>query len=800
MADAAGSSKSEAVSASGSTPAEDALVAWGELKFREDALGRDAEEREWQEEGLFYQRRQWLEWKEGDRRYTQVKPDKRKPRPMPVSNYFAKTVNANANQLGAELVKVSATPRTDDQATRRAADYAEMAKDATDVETGMRLLNPLLAKHTALWGIGVTKETIDTSEEPEALDEQELESANVVGCLQCGQVNELEPGQMDAGEFGQQEIPCPECGSDQTANWTRERPVSTSQYVSGKGKIKTEVRPIFEIYLPRDVQNANQAYRVIHRYRKTLSAARRAWGEKSESLNSDDPSTNTSETRLDILRTLSSYTFAERVNAETCVITEIWSKWDYLPKRLQEAVEGEFEGEDAEGEAEEDQELSLQTSAGDLGNPSPASQDDPDELQQIKQNGLFFIYSQGVMLQWGANPIVDPDTEEAYNPFTFFLWDLDPASVYPKGIGADCVPLQKRLNRIDSLIELGLMSNAAGKWLWPTTQTNMKPPNGDPSDVIMYDPIGDDKTPPKFVQPSPFHGSVWQLRAAILQDFQQIGLQTGVQSGDAGGQSAFRALAYLGSKASEQLNTQRFLWESAHCLRYKKVLALAKFVWDDERQVKVAGPNGKFLFEAFNGESLRGDYEIDFVPNSSIPKTLDDKMQMLQTFIEAGLVDLTDPTVRQYIYDLANMEGVNLASELQFRKAERDLDLVKRGEMPHESPYQDWTIELKTVANFTLTEEFEALDPMLQSFVLAFAEYCNQKVTQIAQQQAMQSMMMANAGKPQQPPPGKKGSGKAGQDPNNQALAKVPGVTGSPQAAEGAASSQADQFAHQVGA
>jgi hypothetical protein len=796
--DAKGSSRNAnaatAGTGAGAANVESALIAWGELKFREDALGRDAEEREWQEEGLFYQRRQWLEWKEGERRYTQLKPDKRKPRPMPVSNYFAKTVNANANQLGAQVVKVTATPRTDDAQTRRAADYAEMAKDALDIETNLIFLNPLLAKHTALWGIGVLKDTIDTSADPQALDEQETEDTNVVGCLDCGGVNELEPGQMDSGDFGQQTIPCPDCGSDQTANWTRQRPIAVSQYVSGKGYVRTEVRPIFEVYLPRDVQNPNLTYRVVHRYRRTLSELRRKYDDKAEKITSDDPATNTSETRYDVLRTLSSYTFAERVNAETAVITEIWSEWDKLPKRLQEAIADEFAGnEDGDEEAQETAELSQRPQLR-PGNPAPAQPGDEDELARIKQHGIFFIYSQGTMLEWGSNPNVDPDSDENYFPFTFFVWDADPASVYPKGIGADLVPLQKRLNRLDSLIELGMLSNAAGKWIWPTTQSNMKPPNGDPSDVIMYDPIGDGKAAPEFVQPQPFTGQVWQYRAAILSDFQQLGLTLGVQTGDAGGQSSFRGIAYLGAKASEQLNTQRYLWESAHCLHYKKLLLLAKLVWDEERQVKVSGPNGRYLFESFTGEDLLGSYEVNYVPNSSIPKTQDEKLEMLQTLVEGGLVDLTDPGNRQYVYELINLEGVNLVNELQMRKAERDLEAVKRGEMPHESPFQDWNIELKAVANYTLTEEFERLDPQLQTYVLAFGEYCNQKVQFAAQQQMMTQLAM------QQPPSLGKRKPSGSADPNNQTLAKVPGVTSGPGATQDAALSQGDQFAHQMGA
>src|SRR6185312_9196870 len=98
-----------------------------------------------------------------------------------------------------------------------------------------------------------------------------------------------------------------------------------------------------------------------------------------------------------------------------------------------------------------------------------------------------------------------PNPLDGKKPFTFWLWELDPANVYPKGLGVDLVPLQKRLNRLDSLMELGVMSNAAGKWIVPDTQTGTGAvPTGSPSEVIRYDPIGDGKVKPEFVQPTPF--------------------------------------------------------------------------------------------------------------------------------------------------------------------------------------------------------------------------------------------------------------------------------------------------------
>ena len=77
--------------------------------------------------------------------------------------------------------------------------------------------------------------------------------------------------------------------------------------------------------------------------------------------------------------------------------------------------------------------------------------------------------------------------------------------------------MQRRLNRLDSLIELAYMSNAAGKWLWPSTQTHGKP-TGSPSDVIEFDPIGDGKIAPQFVLPTPVHQSVFALRQQMAED------------------------------------------------------------------------------------------------------------------------------------------------------------------------------------------------------------------------------------------------------------------------------------------
>lgn len=697
------------------------LLGYADQTFRDFSRFRWAEEREWYEAALFYQRRQWLSWNEQSRRWQVVKQDAKHPRPMPVSNYFALTINANANQLAAQLPRMQATARSDDDGDRRAADMAEKAIPAIDKESGMRVLNPILAKHTVLWGLGVTKDSFDASLSTgiTRVPETSIRKTKVIHCLDCAGSYDVAPDQVKpqapaaAGEAAAAQVDaqgnpvdnaggaaagdngepvCPQCGSRTVTTSTRSETVTDNVRKYGRGRMVTEVRPIFEIYLPRDSQDPNLAKRVCQRYRRSLGELKRVYGEEADDLQAD-ASTEVQEIYLEALRSIVAYNWMNERTSQACTVTEVWCDWDELSDEIQEAIQQEC---------------------------------DPEEAEQWEELGGFIVCAGGKLLDYGPNPF------EGKKPYTFYQWEKDPANVYPKGLAIDLIPLQKRLNRLDSLIELAMMCNAAGKWLWPLTQS-AKAPTGSPNEVVQYEVIGDGKVAPTFVQPSPLHESAWGFRQTILGDFQQLGMTQGASRGEAPGNvSSFRGLAYLGAKADEQTSTQRFLYELGHQLRYEKCLVMARKFWDEPRLAKVAGPNGKFLVREFVGEELEGNYDLELIPDSSKPHTLAEKQQAFGALLQAGMVDIHDPATRDFILDMANLPQLDLALSLQYLKAERDLEKAKQGFAAPAVPACDPVVFAKVFSDFTLTEEFEDLEPAAQQSVLAAAADWEQKAAQAA--------------------------------------------------------------------
>jgi hypothetical protein len=189
---------------------------------------------------------------------------------------------------------------------------------------------------------------------------------------------------------------------------------------------------------------------------------------------------------------------------------------------------------------------------------------------------------------------------------------------------------------------------------------------------------------------------------------------------------------------------------------------------------------------SLQGADLDGMYDLDFVPDSSRPRLISEKQQAVQAGLQAGLIDPSDSATREYLIDLLRLDGVNLTDHLQYLKAERDLEGMKTGKVPRESPFQKWDIFLKVFANFTLTEDFDELDPDLQNLVLNYTQRMSDQLTQ------------AKAGNA--PPPAPPGAAAAAEglstltgQPTGNPLSAIPGKEVGPEAVQGAAVTQGAQ-------
>lgn len=668
------------------SPMDAKLIDWGERMFKQDSRNRFAEDREWYQAALFDQLKQWLSIQ--NNRWAAIQQNKNKPVPMPVTNHFSKTINANANSLGAAIPEMVAIASDASNVNRRAAEAAENAFPEMDKESGMNEQNPKLAKQTVLWGIGVAKETVDTTQN-EQVPQLGMSTANIGSCAACGYM----------GVSDQAQPVCPQCGAPME-NSEDSEPMIESMQSFPTGKLCTEIVPIFEVYLPRDCRDPNLTKRLEHRFRKPLSKAKQLYPAIKEF--PTDSNRDIPQFYVDSLRSLVMSSGDEK---DLVCFTELWADWDEIEEEVQQAISAEWQKE-----------------------PSQViGYEGMTRLEAAQKYGIYFIWVKGIVCAKGENPW------NGRKCFTFFLWQKDVASPYPKGLSAELIPLQKRLNQTDSLMLGSLMTNGVGKWIIPNTQLNTTKITGSYNDVVWYDPIGDGKVKPEFMLPQPFGAQAVQYRAQIIQDFRDLGYTEGVGTGDASGVKSFRGIAYLGAKQEENIQTQRYLWEQSHKLRKELLLIMATKIWDKPRKAKVSGFNGAFGMKNLSAEDLTGDFGIEVVKDSSRPKTNQEKLQAVQMLIQGGLVNPQDPLVRDFIMNCTGMNELNPSDHHDYVKADRDLEKLKQGIQPFESPFQKWDIYLKNIADYTKTEEFEEMPPNLQRSILLYAQYLSDKMAAITQ-------------------------------------------------------------------
>lgn len=756
------------------TPAQGALCDYVTKLYKAASRTRYAEEREWATAGYFDQLKQWLEEDPQTNKLRPMTKKKDQKWPQPVTNLFSKTIATNANSLGADIPEMIALSDNYDARNRRAAEAAENVIDAANRESGMELLNPTLARRVVLWGQGCTYDTIafdhSTVEVP---DIPEQASSSVAQQATSATDDDAEPQSANAGTSQSDNT----YGGD--VSGTQDGPVSqrleASPEIQASGvetvptaRLKTYLLTPFEVYLPRDAQDINLTDWQVIRWRRPLGEVKENYPDFAEKFTKDDDTAGLAFYYLNTLRSLSYQNArSNEADEEYCTLTILWSNWTTIPESVQKEIAKEWQNEPSE----------IYEAQG------------YTKLQAATEYGLFAVCWNGSCVQWAENPW-DGDS-----PLTFFPWQKDCVAVSPKGLSVELIPLTKSLNRVDSLMMRAVMSHGTQKLLWPLTQTTPIP-SGDPVEIVQWDPQGDGKVRPEYVSGTPYGPVLIQLRNQIVNDFKELGFTNSVAEGEMpGAGTAFRLAAYMGAKAEETRKTQRYLWEQAHEIRARKIVKMARKVWTEPRKIQTAGFNNRYgAIELDAADIPDGGYQLNVIQDSSRPKTMTEKLQVLQMAQQGGYINPSDTQVREYVLDTLGLNDLDPSDHLQYMKADRDLESVKNGIQPMESPFEKWDIPLKVFANYTLTEEFEDLPEQTRQGILMWTQYLSEKM-QVANGAPLGALPpgggLPPGGPPGPPPPGAHppqhpGSGVGGQTPSH-VLGQVPGSQVSQGQVEGAA-------------
>ena len=208
-------------------------------------------------------------------------------------------------------------------------------------------------------------------------------------------------------------------------------------------RLQTILPTPFEVYLPRDAADINLTPWQMARWRRRLGLMKELYPEYASKFTADTADVTLAFYYLNTLRSLSFQNSKQNESEEEfCTVTELWIEWSAVPEEVQKKIAAEWQSQPSE----------IYEKQGFT------------KLQAAIEYGLFAVQWQSQIIQWAENPW-DGDS-----PFTFFPYQKDSVSVYPKGLSVEIIPLTKSLNRVDSLMLRAVMSTGTGKWLVPTTQ------------------------------------------------------------------------------------------------------------------------------------------------------------------------------------------------------------------------------------------------------------------------------------------------------------------------------------------
>lgn len=268
-----------------------------------------------------------------------------------------------------------------------------------------------------------------------------------------------------------------------------------------------------------------------------------------------------------------------------------------------------------------------------------------------------------------------PWVHEGYEVFGGKLWAdgaIDPL-----------ISKQDQINRLDSLMELGVQRMSNPIWLEPKG-AEVERFTGEPGLVVKYTTIGATGLgKPERLDSTGPHPSLFQLRQQHLTDIEEMAGTYDVLKGQKPtGVEAFSALQLLVERSQSRFTKAFKARGEAYRQWYALAIELERKYGPTERTWSLMGPNNTWTFQTFQQADLMGDCNIVVEDGTNVPKTSLGKRAAMEQARNMGFVNPADPD-----------QTHAFLSEMGLQNLMPGLDGAKKAALRQQDAFEKWAAQ-----------------------------------------------------------------------------------------------------------
>lgn len=564
---------------------------------------------------LMYRGHQWWTFDSTTRNFN-FRPKLPPGMPTPVTNRFARLVDAHVSMLARFEPSLSFAPGSHDAEDRAAADVSSRAIDVIQDEVNMTTHRQQLAKWVGLTG-GAWRETGYDPDMAHGTVDVPMDT-----CPMCGATDLPTPDFTCASCGGGPTIPAldPATGQPQT------KPMP-------KGKMYVDACSLFEMFFDPSITDWSKQDKYLRQKANDLEKSKARWKDfiDPDSIKADSMALGTGTAMADGLPTLGPrlQDLPRQIMASRQQNTKVTENYYY----------------EMPSETYPDGLLAIF-----LGKK-------PEQFVKAGPLPYYFLDAMGA--------------KTYFLPHDFFPQNEVPGSAWPKSFADDIAPIQVERNKAHAKIIM--WENRMANHVWVVPQgSNVRNITGIMGQVLEYNPIvGGVNAEPKRVEGKALTPGMMERLAQIDSEMDEIAIVSEVMSGRRPeGISAGIALQILKERGETQFGPMFIKWNHAEAQWAKKALAIARLYWTEERLQRIKGRDGQWEVKKFLGSDLAGSIDVIAEAGTMMPRSTMTERAEFEQAASLGVVNpAANPAERRAALKLFGLTWVQEGLEKEARNA-----------------------------------------------------------------------------------------------------------------------------------